>query len=60
MYVIGGLLSAYHLSGDSMFLTKSQELGSILVVGFDSPSGVPYSDINLRSKSAHGMYIDLY
>lgn len=52
--VLGGLLSAYHLSGDPMFLKKSQDLGSILVVGFKSPSGIPYSDINLRSKSAHG------
>lgn len=52
--VLGGLLSAYHLSGDPIFLKKAQELGSILVVGFDSPSGIPYSDISLRSKSAHG------
>ncbi|CAG7826938.1 unnamed protein product [Allacma fusca] len=52
--VMGGLLSAYHLSGDQMFLKKAEQLGSILNVAFKTPSGVPYSDVNLKSKTAHG------
>jgi mannosyl-oligosaccharide alpha-1,2-mannosidase len=52
--VMGGLLSAYHLSGDQMFLKKAEQLGSILHVAFKSPSGVPYSDVNLQSRTAHG------
>lgn len=35
--VMGGLLSAYHLSGDAMFLRKAEELGTILLAGFKSP-----------------------
>ncbi|CAL8106969.1 unnamed protein product [Orchesella dallaii] len=52
--VMGGLLSAYHLSGDEMFRQKAEDLGTILLAGFKSPSGVPYSDVNLRNRAAHG------
>ncbi|ODN06102.1 Endoplasmic reticulum mannosyl-oligosaccharide 1,2-alpha-mannosidase [Orchesella cincta] len=52
--VMGGLLSAYHLSGDEMFRHKAEDLGNILLAGFKSPSGVPYSDVNLRNRVAHG------
>ncbi|RZF37766.1 hypothetical protein LSTR_LSTR012481 [Laodelphax striatellus] len=52
--VLGGLLSAYHLSGDRMFLEKATDLGERLLPCFTkSPSGIPYSDINLASQSAH-------
>lgn len=51
--VLGGLLSSYHLSGDKMFLKKSVELGNRLLPCFLSPSGIPYSDVNLASMSAH-------
>ncbi|XP_017963706.1 endoplasmic reticulum mannosyl-oligosaccharide 1,2-alpha-mannosidase [Drosophila navojoa] len=51
--VLGGLLSAYHLSGDRMFLVKATELGNRLLPSFLSPSGIPYSDVNLGERSAH-------
>ncbi|XP_064535896.1 endoplasmic reticulum mannosyl-oligosaccharide 1,2-alpha-mannosidase [Drosophila montana] len=51
--VLGGLLSAYHLSGDKMFLVKAAELGNRLLPSFLSPSGIPYSDVNLGERSAH-------
>ncbi|KAH8278803.1 hypothetical protein KR018_009850 [Drosophila ironensis] len=51
--VLGGLLSAYHLSGDTMFLSKASELGNRLLPAFLSPSGIPYSDVNLGDLSAH-------
>ncbi|XP_030369878.1 endoplasmic reticulum mannosyl-oligosaccharide 1,2-alpha-mannosidase [Scaptodrosophila lebanonensis] len=51
--VLGGLLSAYHLSGDKMFLGKAAELGNRLLPSFLSPSGIPYSDVNLGDLSAH-------
>ncbi|KAH8268452.1 hypothetical protein KR026_007319 [Drosophila bipectinata] len=51
--VLGGLLSAYHLSGDTMFLAKASELGNRLLPAFSSPSGIPYSDVNLGDLSAH-------
>ncbi|KAJ6639174.1 Endoplasmic reticulum mannosyl-oligosaccharide 1,2-alpha-mannosidase [Pseudolycoriella hygida] len=51
--VLGGLLSSYHLSGDKMFLTKAIDLGNRLLPCFDSPSGIPFSDINLATLKAH-------
>lgn len=51
--VMGGLLSAYHLSADKMFLTKAVDLGNRLLPCFDSPSGIPYSDVNLATMNAH-------
>ena len=46
--VLGGLLSAYHLTGDPVFLDRSKDLGDRLLGAFSSPSGIPYSDVNLR------------
>lgn len=38
--VLGGLLTAYHLSnGDQLYLIKALELGLRLAPGFKSPSG---------------------
>ena len=52
--VLGGLLSAYHLSGgDKVFLERSKDLGDRLLGAFKSPSGVPYSDVNLQSTRGH-------
>ncbi|XP_017128996.1 endoplasmic reticulum mannosyl-oligosaccharide 1,2-alpha-mannosidase [Drosophila elegans] len=51
--VLGGLLSAYHLSGDTMFLERASELGNRLLPAFLSPSNIPYSDVNLGDLSAH-------
>lgn len=38
---LGGLLSAYDLSGDKVFLMKAQELGELLMPAFDTDSGIP-------------------
>ncbi|XP_055587361.1 endoplasmic reticulum mannosyl-oligosaccharide 1,2-alpha-mannosidase isoform X2 [Uranotaenia lowii] len=51
--VLGGLLSTYHLSGDKMFLDKAMDLGHRLLPCFDSPSGIPYSDVNIETMKAH-------
>lgn len=48
--VLGGLLSVYHLSGhDSLYLRKAIDLGTRLLPIFDSPTGIPYSFINLKT-----------
>uniref|UniRef100_A0A914N214 alpha-1,2-Mannosidase n=1 Tax=Meloidogyne incognita TaxID=6306 RepID=A0A914N214_MELIC len=56
--ILGGLLSAYHLSGDQIFLTKAEDIGRRLLPGIsDSPTAVPYRfsnyfiDVNLRTGS---------
>ncbi|XP_062536036.1 endoplasmic reticulum mannosyl-oligosaccharide 1,2-alpha-mannosidase isoform X2 [Armigeres subalbatus] len=51
--VLGGLLSTYHLSGDKMYLDKALDLGQRLLPCFDSPSGIPYSDVNIDTMKAH-------
>ncbi|XP_015519447.2 endoplasmic reticulum mannosyl-oligosaccharide 1,2-alpha-mannosidase [Neodiprion lecontei] len=51
--VLGGLLSTYHLSGDKIFLDKAFDLGDRLMPAFSTKSGVPYSDVNLGTRTAH-------
>lgn len=51
--VLGGLLSMYHLAGDEVYLAKAVELGNRLMPCFDSPSSIPYSDVNLLNMKAH-------
>ncbi|XP_048004530.1 endoplasmic reticulum mannosyl-oligosaccharide 1,2-alpha-mannosidase isoform X1 [Leguminivora glycinivorella] len=51
--VLGGLLTNYHYTQDDMFLKKAEELGDRLMAAFNSPSGIPYSDVNLGARTAH-------
>ncbi|VDK53511.1 unnamed protein product [Gongylonema pulchrum] len=48
--VLGGLLSAFHLSGDPMFVERARDLGNRLSVAYDSSSPIPYSDVNLLNR----------
>ena len=54
--VVGGLLSAYALSGDRMFVDKAAVLGKNLLKAVDERSGVPYSMVHLTQghKKNHG------
>ncbi|KAF5385358.1 hypothetical protein D9615_001018 [Tricholomella constricta] len=48
--VLGGLLSAYHLSsGDPIYLEKATELANRILPVFESPSGLPHPMINLAA-----------
>lgn len=51
--VLGGLLSAYHLSKDEVFLRKAVDLGDRLLPAFNPGSNIPYADVNLLTHSAH-------
>lgn len=51
--IFGGLLGAYHLSKEKIFLDKAIDLADRLLPCFNSPSGIPYSDINLKTGHAH-------
>ncbi|KAF6200791.1 hypothetical protein GE061_005237 [Apolygus lucorum] len=52
--VLGGLLSAYHLTNDELYLEKAKDLGVRLLPCFTrSPSPIPYSDVNLASHTVH-------
>jgi mannosyl-oligosaccharide alpha-1,2-mannosidase len=43
---LGGLLSAYALSGEPILLKKADELGSRLLPAFNTPSGLPMFAVN--------------
>ncbi|XP_052182071.1 mannosyl-oligosaccharide 1,2-alpha-mannosidase MNS1-like [Diospyros lotus] len=51
--VVGGLLSAYDLSGDKVFLEKAKDIADRLLPAWDTPSGIPYNVINLAHGNAH-------
>ncbi|KAF6327658.1 mannosidase alpha class 1B member 1 [Rhinolophus ferrumequinum] len=51
--VLGGLLSAYHLSGDALFLQRAEDFGNRLMPAFQTPSKIPYSDVNIGTGVAH-------
>ncbi|XP_077005071.1 endoplasmic reticulum mannosyl-oligosaccharide 1,2-alpha-mannosidase isoform X2 [Tamandua tetradactyla] len=51
--ILGSLLSTYHLSGDSLFLKKAEDLGNRLMPAFRTPSKIPYSDVNIGTGIAH-------
>ncbi|KAK4050154.1 mannosyl-oligosaccharide alpha-1,2-mannosidase [Microbotryomycetes sp. JL201] len=49
--VLGGLLSAYHMSGnDTVFLERAVDLADRLLPAFDTPTGLPYSFVNLAQR----------
>lgn len=50
---LGGLLGAFALSQDKVFLDKARELGTRLLPAFKTPSGMPLSTIKLSTGEAH-------
>ncbi|XP_069080021.1 mannosyl-oligosaccharide 1,2-alpha-mannosidase IC [Pleurodeles waltl] len=44
---VGGLLSAYYLTGEEIFREKAIELGDKLLPAFSTPTGIPRGIINL-------------
>lgn len=56
--MLGGLLSAYYLSENSMFLNKAVDLGDRLLGAFNTPSGLPYASVNLRTKKGVKNHVD--
>lgn len=54
--ILGGLISAYHLSGDKIFLDKAYDLGNRSLVAFNTRSHIPYSDLNLKHNLAKSPY----
>lgn len=53
--MLGGLLSAYQMDGDERFLELAKDLGDRLLPVFDSPTGLPYVNVNLRTGETSGV-----
>src|SRR5512146_3526936 len=52
--LLGGLLSNYQLSGDQRLLVLAQDLGRRLLPAFNSPTGMPYVLVNLKTGATKG------
>lgn len=57
--MLGGLLSAFQLSQDDMYLDKAVDLANALLGSFKTPSGLPYSSVNLMSGEAIKNHVDM-
>ena len=52
--LLGGLISAYQLSGEKGFLTLADDLASRLLPVFETPTGMPYVYVNLKTGAVRG------
>src|SRR6266700_316820 len=52
--LLGGLLSSYQLTGDARLLNLADNLGNRLLPAFDSPTGMPYMYVNLKTGKVRG------
>ncbi|KAI8792114.1 mannosyl-oligosaccharide 1,2-alpha-mannosidase IA isoform X2 [Biomphalaria glabrata] len=49
---VGGFLSAYALTGDQMFKQKAKIITDKLLPAFNTPTGIPYAIVNLKTGSS--------
>lgn len=52
--LLGGLISGYELSGDDRLLKLAEDLGKRLLPVFNSPTGMPYTFVNLKTGAVKG------
>jgi ER degradation enhancer, mannosidase alpha-like 2 len=52
--ILGGLLSAHQMTGDRRLLSLAEDLGRRLLPVFDSPTGMPYMYVNLKTGKTSG------
>ena len=52
--ILGGLLSSHQMTGDQRLLSLAEDLGRRLLPVFDSPTGMPYMFINLKTGKTRG------
>jgi ER degradation enhancer, mannosidase alpha-like 2 len=54
--LLGGLLSSYQMTGDERLLRLAEDLGKRLLPVFNSPTGMPYMYVNLKSGKTSGAH----
>jgi mannosidase alpha-like ER degradation enhancer 2 len=52
--LLGGLLSGYQMTGDTRLLHLADNLGTRLLPAFNTPTGMPYMYVNLRTGKTSG------
>jgi mannosidase alpha-like ER degradation enhancer 2 len=53
--LLGGLLSSYQMTGDKRLLDLADNLGNRLLPAFNSPTGMPYMFVNLKTGKTRGV-----
>ncbi|CAH0560677.1 unnamed protein product [Brassicogethes aeneus] len=53
---IGGLLTCYALTGDDLFRDKAKSIAEKLLPAFNTPTGIPYSLVNLSTGKLMNYY----
>jgi ER degradation enhancer, mannosidase alpha-like 2 len=53
--LLGGLLSSYELTHDKRLLELADDLGTRLLPAFNSPTGMPYVFVNLKTGAVRGV-----
>lgn len=57
--ILGGLLSAYYLSGgDELFLHKAEQLGNRLMPAFNTSTGLPITKIQVSCRGWYGVGLE--
>lgn len=52
--LLGGLLSGHQMTGDDRLLRLAEDLGNRLLPVFESPTGMPYMYVNLKTGKTSG------
>ncbi|MEP7038525.1 MAG: glycoside hydrolase family 47 protein [Acidobacteriota bacterium] len=52
--LLGGLLSSYQMTNDKKLLNLAEDLGNRLLPVFNSPTGLPYKYVNLKTGKTKG------
>lgn len=52
--ILGGLLSSHQMTGDKRLLAMAEDLATRLLPVFDSPTGMPYMFVNLKTGKTSG------
>jgi mannosidase alpha-like ER degradation enhancer 2 len=52
--MLGGLLSSWQMTGDARLLRLAEDLGRRLLPAFSSPTGMPYTFVNLKTGETRG------
>ncbi len=50
---VGGLLSAYAMTGDEVLKDKAFDIAKRLLPAYNTPTGIPLAVVNLQSGTAH-------
>ena len=53
--LLGGLISGYQLTGDKRLLELADDLGTRQLPAFNSPTGMPYVFVNLKTGAVRGV-----